>query len=70
MSGATVMRMPLPLPTRQEAMRFAIASTVMEGQTVSADMEQILSEWAGGGMSDEELIRRSLLPEMRLHERL
>ena len=55
-------RAPLPPPSRDEAVRFAIASTVMEGQTVSQDMERLLAKWAQGDMTNDELMRRALEP--------
>lgn len=49
------------MPTREDSVRFAIASTVMEGQMVSDDMEALLSEWAAGNLTDDELMRLALL---------
>ena len=51
------------IPTRGDSVRFAIASTTIEGQTVSADTEALLAEWAAGHISDEEMFRRALEPE-------
>jgi hypothetical protein len=61
-------RQPLSPPTREEAMRFAIASTVMEGQTVSGDMEQLLADWAEGTITDENLMRCAMEPEPKVPE--
>lgn len=60
--GAT-RRQPLSPPSRSEAVRFSIASTIMEGQTVSDDMERLLHQWAEGAIDDDELMRRCSEPE-------
>jgi hypothetical protein len=52
------------VPTRADSARFAMASTAIEGQTVSADTEALLAEWAAGHISDEEMIRRALEPKV------
>lgn len=59
-------RQPLPLPTREEATRFAIASTVMEGETVSEDTACLLTRWDSGEITGAELVEhaKALEPEM------
>jgi Antitoxin VbhA len=64
-NGATS-RQPLPPPSRSEAVRFSIASTIMEGQSVSEDMERLLHQWKEGAIDDDELMRRALEPEPAL----
>jgi hypothetical protein len=45
-----------PVRTRADSVRFAIASTVMEGLTVSLETEQLLAEWSEGTLTDDELM--------------
>jgi hypothetical protein len=42
--------------TRPDSARFAIASTVMEGLTVSLETEQLLAEWSECSLTDDELM--------------
>lgn len=63
MSDQAPKRTPLAPPSRSESVRFSIASTVMEGQEVSLDMESLLHQWADGQIDDDELMRRALEPE-------
>ncbi|WP_350189307.1 hypothetical protein [Thalassobaculum sp.] len=60
MSSGATRRQPLSPPSRSEAVRFSIASTIMEGQSVSDDMERLLHQWTDGVIDDNELLRRSL----------
>lgn len=65
MSDGATRRQPLSPPSRSEAVRFSIASTIMEGQAVSDNMERLLHQWAEGAIDDDVLMRRSLEPERR-----
>jgi hypothetical protein len=49
-------REPLPLPTREEAVRFAIANTEIDGGVVTEETKRILQDWAVGKLTDEELL--------------
>lgn len=49
-----------PVRTRADSARFAIASTVMEGLTVSEETERLLAEWSEGKLTDEELMAAAL----------
>jgi hypothetical protein len=66
MDNGAIRRQPLPPPSRGEAVRFTIASTRIEGQLVSEDMERLLRRWAEGEIGDDELIRRALEPEPQI----
>lgn len=44
--------------TRAERVRFAIASTRIEGLPTAPETEALLAGWAEGRFSDEELLRR------------
>jgi hypothetical protein len=49
-------RKSLPLPTREEAVRWAIANSEIDGRYVSAEAQRLLHEWADGKLSDDELM--------------
>lgn len=45
---------------REDSVRFAVASTVMEGGTVSPETEALLESWSQGEIDDDELIVQTL----------
>ena len=40
----------------QDAMRFAVANTVIEGAVVVSETEDALRKWAAGELTDEQLL--------------
>jgi hypothetical protein len=57
-------RQPILPSSREAAARFAVASTIMEGQSVGETMERLLADWVNGAMTNDELMRRALEPEL------
>lgn len=52
---------------RADAVRYAVASTMMEGGVVTEGTHHLLLEWANGTLDDDQLMARvlvDLLPEL------
>ena len=47
---------PLPLPSKEEAASFAVANAAIEGLTVSLGTQEMLTKWAAGAITDDELL--------------
>jgi hypothetical protein len=45
-----------PVRSRADAVRYAIASTTMEGGVVTDETERLLTDWANGSLDDDELM--------------
>ncbi|WP_207765637.1 antitoxin VbhA family protein [Pleomorphomonas carboxyditropha] len=45
---------------RQDSVRYALASTRIEGLPITPDTEALLDAWARGEISDDELFGRAL----------